>query len=598
MSRLRDWLRVLLPRKVVGMQEIAMNKSRRNFLFASLATSLSGFAYFFNKKNLTGQTNSDLVALNDNADLKGVSTAAVRKSIAAAPKAGINLSGVNYYATEFPFVDLMKSSSGLNLDNSTDTALKTENGYFKSIPSSSAFVTCLVCESPENSTLNQYVKSGQYLFLYDGDPAVLYDGSKTNVAKNSLEFKESNVVSSRANRIVIQCDFLNGLRFNIHSIHPTKPITNIRIIPIEHEATYLTKPWKQEFLDLWSGVQCLRFMDMMNTNGSTQTDWEKRPKLSYVTYGMNEFIPDGKGMPVEMMVDLANRLNVDPWFCIPHLADDNYVKQFAIYLKNNLNANLKAYIEYSNEIWNGGFKQTEYATEQAKRLRLPRADGDKGSGGASEFKAYRSIQIFKIFDAVYAAERQTRVVRVLASQAAWTAMSEAVCGFQKAYQHADVLAIAPYPQFLVSPDGELQENFIKHWSVTQVMEHLNKKALPETITWIKESKKVADRYGLKLVAYEGGQHCVGVAGSENNDDITKLLKQVNAHPDMGILYTKLLKAWQQAGGDLFCHYSSVSKWGKWGCWSLLQSLYEPLGNSPKYQAVAKWANSVGQKMRL
>ena len=33
----------------------------------------------------------------------------------------------------------------------------------------------------------------------------------------------------------------------------------------------------------------------------------------------------------------------------------------------------------------------------------------------------------------------------------------------------------------------------------------------------KQQKKVADKYGLKLVAYEGGQHMVGVTGGENNE---------------------------------------------------------------------------------
>ncbi len=61
----------------------------------------------------------------------------------------------------------------------------------------------------------------------------------------------------------------------------------------------------------------------------------------------------GMGMPVEVMVKLANKLNVDPWFCLPHLCTDDYVTQFATYVRDHLNSNLVAYYELSNEVWNG-----------------------------------------------------------------------------------------------------------------------------------------------------------------------------------------------------------------------------------------------------
>ena len=574
-----------------------MNKIRRYILLATATAGVGSLAkILLSNTHATDNLNLDEI---EGASANQIAANKVSKNLAlpAEPKMGINLSEINYYATEYPFVDLMKSSSGFNLDNLQDSSLQDENGYFTQIPEGANFATCLVVEAPENSKRDEYIKSGQYVFLYDGDAATIYNYDRVNRNKNTLEFKECRVVSQKPNRIVLNCDFTYGLRFNIHGLSASNPIKNVRIVPIAHEKTYLENPWKQEFLDLWKNMACLRFMDTMKTNNSTQSKWANRPKPTYVTYGMNDFIPNGKGMPLEMLVDMANRLNTNPWFCIPHLADDDYVKQFATYVKENLNPNLKAYIEYSNEIWNGGFVQTDYCDQQAKKLRLPRADGEKGEGGASEFKAYRSKQIFTIFDSVYGAARKERVIRVLASQAAWTAMSEAVCLSGQAYKHADVLAIAPYPQFNVSPDGELKENIIKNWTLDKLFDFLNKKSLPETIGWIEESKKVADRFGLKLIAYEGGQHCVGTAGSENNEAVTKLLMQANADPRMGEMYTELLNAWSKAGGDLFCHYSSVGPWSKWGCWTLLQSLYQPVTSSPKYMAIMQWANNVGQKLK-
>lgn len=574
-----------------------MNKLRRYILLATATAGVGNLAKLLLPNSYA--TDSSNLAITDGVNLDQLSANRHSKDrkLPIEPRIGVNLNEVNYYATEYPFVDLMKSSSGFNLDNSQDASLQDDQGYFTEIPLGSNFATCLVAEGPENSKRDEYIKSGQYVFLYDGDPASMYNYDRVNRKKNTLEFKECRVVSHKPNRIVLNCDFAHGLRFNIHGLTPSNPIKNVRIVPIALEKTYLENPWKQEFLDLWKRMACVRFMDTMKINGSTQSSWSGRPQPDYVTYGMNDFLPNGKGMPLEVLVDMANRLNTNPWFCIPHLADDDYVKQFAIYVKDNLNPKLKAYIEYSNEIWNFGFVQTEYADQQAKKMRLPRADGEKGEGGASEYKAYRSKQIFAIFDSVYGASRKDRIVRVLASQAAWTAMSEAVCMSGDAYKHADALAIAPYPQFNVSPDGELNEKIVQNWTLEKLFDYLNKKSLPETIGWIEESKKVADRFGLKLIAYEGGQHCVGTGGSENNDKVTKLLLEANADPRMGEMYEKLFNAWTKAGGDLFCHYSSVGTWSKWGCWSVLQSLYQPVNSSPKYMAMLKWANSLEQKLQ-
>ncbi|MBK6374693.1 MAG: hypothetical protein IPF67_16600 [Saprospiraceae bacterium] len=46
----------------------------------------------------------------------------------------------------------------------------------------------------------------------------------------------------------------------------------------------------------------------------------------------------------------------DPWICIPHLADDEYIIQLAKYLNANLDPSLKLHLEYSNEeVWRWWF---------------------------------------------------------------------------------------------------------------------------------------------------------------------------------------------------------------------------------------------------
>jgi hypothetical protein len=103
---------------------------------------------------------------------------------------------------------------------------------------------------------------------------------------------------------------------------------------------------------------------------------------------------------------------------------------------------------------------------------------------------------------------------------------------------------------------------------------------------MKTQKAVADKYGLKLVCYEAGQHLVGVGGGENNQALTELLIAANHHSRMGIIYTKYLDAWRGVGGDLMCIFSSVATSSKWGSWGLLEGADETA--SPKNDSVVKW----------
>ena len=50
---------------------------------------------------------------------------------------------------------------------------------------------------------------------------------------------------------------------------------------------------------------------LMATNDSEQSAWKDRPKVSDARWS-------GKGVPLEIMVELANRLKTEPWFTLPH----------------------------------------------------------------------------------------------------------------------------------------------------------------------------------------------------------------------------------------------------------------------------------------
>ena len=252
---------------------------------------------------------------------------------------------------------------------------------------------------------------------------------------------------------------------------------------------------------------------------------------------------------MEVMVDLCNRQKADPWFCMPHLADDEYVRNFATLVKERLPAGRKVYIEYSNEVWNSIFEQHRYAERQAKALGLGPAE--RPWEGAGMFYARRSVEIFKIWEEVFGGS--DRLVRVLAWQAGsgpyWT--EGILLSPRGVSRSVDALAIAPYLTFCVPEQSNdrraVTAATVSKWTVDQALDYMEQKALRESIGWVKQQKKVADKYGLKLVAYEGGQHMVGVAGAENNEVMTRLFHAANRHQRMGTIYQRYYDGWTASG---------------------------------------------------
>ena len=376
-----------------------------------------------------------------------------------------------------------------------------------------------------------------------------------------------------------------GFFLKLMQTDPANFVRNIRVIMPGFVETYHENPWHPVFLRRWQGVAALRFMDFMHTNNSKISTWSQRPKLADATFS-------SKGIAPELLIDLSNCLQADPWFCMPHLADDDYIRNFAEMVRKRLDPSLKVYIEYSNEVWNGMFRQSQYAGEQGRKLGFAEKPWEAGW----RYTAYRSVQIFRIWEQVFGGTE--RLVRILPSQAANPYVSERVVEFQDAYKHADALAIAPYISFNISPNSEPSADEVAQWTVDQVLSHIETKALPESIRWIQGNKEIADKYGLKLMVYEGGQHMVGVGGGENNEKLTKLLHQANAHPRLAGIYGKHFDAWEKAGGDLFCHFSSVGRWSKWGSWGLLQHYDDNPAESPKFMATMQWAKGLGQAVNV
>ena len=474
---------------------------------------------------------------------------------AVRPRLGMNLNGPADWNTELPFVDVFRlsrswASQRKGLPWGKGPPLERDgHGWVKRLEPD-----CWA-ETPLCTIDGGHYPSGLYTVLYEG-------WGKLDV------FGAAEIVSNAPGRMMIQVDSARGgFHLRLLETDPDDYVRNLRVIIPGFESRYQTEPFHPLFLDRWRGVACFRFMDWMETNGSTIQTWADRPRVEDATF-------TEKGVAPEVMIDLCNRLQIDPWFCMPHRADDDYVRRFAQLVQKQLDPSLRVYLEYSNEVWNSQFEQTRYSWEKAKELQLGPAERPWEGGGL--YYAQRSVEIFKIWEDVFGGS--DRLVRVLAWQSGNTWwMTRIILPHQDAFRHADALAIAPYISMNVPLDGkELTAGEVATWSVDQALDYLEQKSLPRSIKAIRATKEVADQFGLALLAYEGGQHMVGVGGGENNEQMTKLFHDCNTHPRMGEIYRKYFSAWTQSGGDLFCYFASVGGWSKWGSWGIMQHYDECL----------------------
>ncbi|NJM89476.1 MAG: cellulose-binding protein [Hydrococcus sp. RU_2_2] len=377
-----------------------------------------------------------------------------------------------------------------------------------------------------------------------------------------------------------------GIWLKITAIAPDNYLRNIRVIPAAFETSYQSQIFNPDFIERVKNFKVFRLMEWMNTNDSETSQWSDRPTLDSARYSQD-------GVPVEILVELANRTNIDPWFCMPHLATDEYIAKFAEYVKDHLNAERKIYVEYSNEVWNSKFEQHRWAVQQAKA---------RGKEQWIDWYGQRTTEIMQIWDRVFA-EDKDRIVGTMAGHSAnaWLlsrALSYAWSDNPLSHEEygIDAIAIAPYfGYYLGSPDHQAQiaiwttqvdgglDLLFKEISQGGVLDNSPKNgALQEAYEQIKAHASLAQKENLQLLAYEGGQHLAGVGSVENNDRITQLFIQANRDSRMGEIYRDYLQTWFELGGSLFLYYNDISQPSRWGSWGLLESVSQK--SSPKYDA--------------
>ena len=503
------------------------------------------------------------------------------------PVLAMGLNGVADWSSQYPFIDVMKTArpwtghlrgqwGGFEIERLVAEGYLDENGWPLRIPAEVDRLEAFLMTdlAPETGGFK-----GRYILNYEGEGRLEVAGRVSNVryGKNQVRF-----------------DFTPGEGLVAVVITRTDPggkgnhIRNITVVREDHlELARLGETFNPAWLRHVQDMRALRFMDWAFTNGSPQQGVGDRPLPGDFTYVW-------RGVPLEVMAELANQVGADPWFTVPHMADDALVRVMAEVVRDRLDPTLKAYVEYSNEMWNFMFPQTQWALQQANA----RWGEDAAPDAWMQFTGMRAAQVMDIWSDVFADQAEDRLVRVVATHTGWPGLEEGLldaplwqaeaAGNRAPVTRFDAYAVTGYFGHEMGTDEVAPQ--ILDWldegedvAVREVTRVLRDGSLKELTTEIfPYHADLAARHGMRLIMYEGGTHVAGLGEWTENQRLTDFFTSYNYSPEMAAIYTDLLAGWDAAGGTLFNAFVDVAPASRWGSWGHLRHLDD---SNPRWDAL-------------
>lgn len=540
--------------------------------------------------------------------------AAAREGQLDNPSLALGLDGVSDWSTQHPFLNIMKTArpwvghvgaewGAISMDELAERGFLDPDGYPMRVPAGAdKLETFVLTDQPEAAT----DMTARYRIRWKGEGKITITG-RGQTARMSENKNETWLSYSPGEGLVA---------IGIEETDPNQTGNYIRDIEIVREDHIPLYEMGARFNPAWikriENMRSLRFMDWMLTNGSPVTSWEGRPQEGHFSYAW-------RGVPAEVMITLANQIGADPWFCMPHAADDGYMREFAKLTKETLDPRLKAYVEYSNELWNHIFPQTKWADAEAKKRWGNAAEGDAWM----QFAGLRAAEVMNIWSGVYGSDAEARLVRVMGVHTGWLGLEEpfmraprAVAeGLAEPARAFDAYAVSGYFGFDLGLEEEglpkvrqivaksrakaeaegrkkgLQRKALE----AEIAPYLFDAAYPEvaallwdgsfkelTETFWPYHAKIARDNGMQLVMYEGGTHVTPHGEALNDEDLVRFFTSFNYDEEMGKLYTELLDRWRAVGGTLFNAFVDVAPATKYGSWGALRHLQD---ENPRWTAL-------------
>lgn len=463
---------------------------------------------------------------------------------------GMNLGGLEYYTGEWAFNDLVQTSAHIFF-------VDPKSGFKEPIGKIQFDASGHPAHVPKDTLLSVMLQSGTTQIQAGTYACAIADGWNV-YAFGDWKAKGSG---KRFTMVVDKAVPKDGISMNVTA---TKNDATLNPLSCLRQGVDTSTPFNSVFLAENRQYRVLRFMDWMQPNNAPKRIWAERTTPASFTQG------GSKGVSMEYMVALANITQSDPWFTMPFDADPGYYENFATYVRDHLDPKLKAYVEFSNEVWNEGFEQGKAATQRGREL-YPDIDPIMAN---DFYYADRVRDLMAVWTRIFSGQRE-RLVRVLANQAVWAERADRALAHKDTWKSVDALAIAPYfstDPYTLPGTGPVRVDAL-FARAPQIVD--------EAINHALAAKRVAHKYDLPMVAYEAGPGFVGYQ-KEIGDDMLA----ANRDPRIYDLYMTFLKRWQEQVGGLIVLYNAVTTPGPGGQFGHREYTGQPLSDAPKARAVS------------
>lgn len=531
------------------------------------------------------------------------------------PSLGLGLAGVHDWAVQQPFLDVMKTArswvghlpgqwGGFEHDRLRAEGWLDDRGWPIGVPPEvTGLSTLILTELPQDAG----GIAGRYVVEWEGTGRLKLEGRAT-------------VVDEAERRRVF--DFApgpGGVVLTIEETDAGDPIRNIRVVREDRLAALQGGAmFNPDWLARIRGVRLIRFMDWMATNDSRLAAVEDRPRPDDFSWAVN-------GVPVEVMVALANELRADPWFTLPHLAEDELVRLYAETVRDGLAEGLVAHVELSNEVWNWQFAQAKWAETQGKAFWGREATW-------VQFYAMRAAEVMAIWSEAFGDQAEARLVRIAGTQTSIEGLDRTILtvplvteeGLPPPHESFDALAVTGYVAALLGAEekralvtawldesrltaeaaataegleGEAHAEFVARHRFDHAVEIAARELRDGSVSgsdadtlaalsgrvWPYHAA-VAQEFGLKLMMYEGGTHVVGYGAAVDDAELTAFFHHLNYSEAMGDLYRDLMAEWAKVSDTPFNAFVDVYAPTKWGSWGALRHLTD---DNPRWRALAE-----------
>ena len=598
----------------------------------------------------------------------------IQPGLSFEPSLGINTEapqgGAVTAGNPMPFVDIFRTArpfAEFNKKNVQGSLVQANtvfdaNGWPKQLDPDLGYAKTKLLQG----ALKGSIPDGQYSVIYDGSGLLEFSGTAVQSYRKipgENKYTLTLKLSSFDENNEALASETNAINMNVKNISPGSYISNIRIImpggTCVDNATGQKNPFirvdaqsdcpagtsfksyesmltanrnnivfNPDYLLFLRNFKVIRMMNLMeaslkrlcfsSTNCPTQVGtWGDRASLSDAVWGGNDAgtPPElHKGVPVEVIIALANTLQRDIWINIPHVASNDYVTQLAKALNAGLDSSIKVYLEYSNEVWNSGFAAYSYMTAKGQELNLgdvpaeyQNTNRDSDYFARLRYHSLRSAEIFALFEQEFSGS----IVRVLGSFIGDKILTREKLKFLATNSpgSVDAVAIAPYffgcPRKAICPSAGISlENATTVDEVFTAIDQtrdVDVKSLDGTLKAVEDQLTEIKSYNnISLVTYEGGQHLVtsvlGGIGEAEKARLRRLFNAANRDPRMKDRYLKLLNEWKtmaNEGTTLFTLYTLPQAYYRFGNFGLKEHLNKPRAESPKFDGAMQFQEQVG-----